>query len=71
LRVGNTNTGLDGWRGYIDHALLYNRALGADEVTSLYIEPFQMFRSVPIDLWTVAVGPPTAGNPWNYYAQAG
>ena len=51
------------YNGQIDHAIIYNRALSAGEVASLYAEPFQMFHREPIELWAGATsgGAPPAG----------
>lgn len=35
--------GNDGWQGQLDVFVIYNRALTAGEVASLYTDPFQMF----------------------------
>ncbi len=52
FRWGGTNTaGID---GQIDHILLYNRVLTADEVAQLYREPFAIVRREPYELWSPA-----------------
>lgn len=48
------------FNGFIDHVLIYNRALTASEIMSLYLDPFQMFRRQPIGLW---VGSTSVGVP--------
>ena len=42
-RLGNDGNDDYEHKGEIDHVLLYNRALTAGEVASLYLDPFQMF----------------------------
>ncbi len=52
-RIGDS--ALRFWNGQIDHVYVYNRALNASEINSLYAEPYQMFQKEPWDLWTAAV----------------
>ena len=44
------------WNGQIDHAMIYNRALSAQEIQQLYMSPFCMFGQEPIELWSAAMG---------------
>lgn len=43
------------YEGLFDHAMIYNYALSASEITKLYIDPFAMFEQDPIELWTAAM----------------
>jgi hypothetical protein len=48
VTLNNSN----GWAGY---ALIFNRALTADEVARLYMQPFEGFQRSRIELWTGAL----------------
>jgi len=51
-------------KGYIDHGLVYNRALSASEIAQLYREPFCMFeRKARTALMMPSVGAPPVGIP--------
>lgn len=59
--IANQNTlASKGLVGFVDHTALYNRALSANEIASLYADPYQMFRQEPIELWAAA-SPAAAG----------
>ncbi len=45
-----------GMLGQIDFVSLYNRALSASEITSLYVNPFQMFEREPAIFYSFAAG---------------
>ncbi len=47
--------------GHIDYIYLYNRALSAREIQSLYINPFAMFEPVFPVWWYGGIGAPPAG----------
>lgn len=64
LEIGVYNTGTACLNGLIDYVMIWDRALLAFEIQSLYYDPFQMFRSGPIEIWTAATsvgGAPPAG----------
>ena len=42
------------FEGDIEFVYIFNRALSPTEIQSLYINPYQMFRRKPIELWTAA-----------------
>lgn len=50
--IGQMHSGLFEFNGQIDHVLIYNRALSAGEVLSLYADPFQDWRPEPIELFS-------------------
>jgi len=55
----------DYWNGKIDSVRIYNRALRAEQIKSLYDDPFQGLYQTSVDLWTAATSvgapPPAAG----------
>lgn len=55
LEIGGVD-GLGGYdfNGQIDSTLIYNRALTASEITSLYLDPFQMFEQERLPIASVA-----------------
>lgn len=69
--IGARQDGTSGeWTGAIDHVIIWNRALAAQEIEWLYRKPFDMFERIPIELWvgSVGAGAPPSGNPWYVYA---
>lgn len=48
------------WHGQIDSSAVYNRALTATEIASLYADPYQLFRRGPQPEYYVAGGEPPA-----------
>jgi len=42
------------YQGLIDYEMIFNKALTAQQIAQLYIDPFPWFRQEPIDLWTAA-----------------
>ncbi|MBU1173540.1 MAG: LamG domain-containing protein [Proteobacteria bacterium] len=60
--IGSFNTtGTWDLNGQIDHVMIYNRALSAGDVTSLYADSFQMFEQPRLPIASAAA--PPAGNP--------
>jgi len=59
MGIGSESTARREFAGQIDHVIIYNRALSANAVASLYMDPFQMFQRQPIELWA---GATSAGN---------
>jgi len=47
--------------GAIDNVMIYNRALGADEIQQPYSDPFCMFRVVRPELYVTSGGEPSGG----------
>jgi len=56
INVGRSSSGsaTSNFIGQMDNVMIYNRALGADEIQQLYSDSFAMFRRTPIELWTGA-----------------
>jgi len=54
------------FNGQIDHVMISNRALSANEIQQLYREPFFMFQRELIELWAASGGAPPAGHPYYY-----
>jgi hypothetical protein len=42
----------------ISNVLVFNRALSASEIASLYRDPYQIFRSEPVEYYVTAGAPP-------------
>jgi hypothetical protein len=74
--TGNTGTAASGntfkigsrggsyyWDGIIDHLIIFEYALTTADLRVLYVDPFQMFRRDPLELWSdKEAGEPPAGN---------
>ena len=61
VRIGTTHSGTHSYNGSIDDVMIWNRALTAGEIMSLYQEPFQMFQKTDWALFSATMGIPAAG----------